>query len=140
MNYVFISVVLLLLLDFVYVFAFKNTYIALIGKIQNNRKPKINIISAILSYVVVIIGFVFVVVPYINLRIRSGTHNKTIHALKTALISGGLLGFVIYGVFNTTNVALFEDYSITTAIIDIVWGTFLYFISAFCYVILSTSK
>lgn len=135
-----ISVVLLLILDFMYVFAFKNTYMALIKKIQNSRKPEINILSAILSYVVIIIGFLFVVVPNIDLRLSNGNQLSKHHVLKTAFISGGLLGFVIYGVFNTTNVALFKDYSITTAMIDVVWGTLLFFISALFYTILSTSK
>lgn len=44
-----------------------------------------------------------------------------------AFRSGGLFGLVLYGVFNATNFAIFSNYSPTVAILDTLWGTFLFF-------------
>lgn len=44
---------------------------------------------------------------------------------KTALRQGALFGFVLYGVYDLTNLAFLNGYSLTFTIIDIIWGTFL---------------
>lgn len=40
-----------------------------------------------------------------------------------ALVYGILVGFSIYGVFNFTNYSIFKEWSLTTAIMDTIWGT-----------------
>jgi uncharacterized membrane protein len=42
-----------------------------------------------------------------------------------------LLGIVIYGVYETTNYALFKDWSILTVIIDTLWGGTLFAITTY---------
>jgi uncharacterized membrane protein len=37
-----------------------------------------------------------------------------------------LLGIIIYGVYETTNLALFKNWSILTVIIDTLWGGILF--------------
>lgn len=49
----------------------------------------------------------------------------------SALLTAGLFGFIVYGVFDLTNFAIFEKYKIGPAIIDIIWGTFLCTIVAY---------
>ena len=44
---------------------------------------------------------------------------------------GGLLGFIIYGIFDFTNLVTFENYSLNIALTDIAWGTFLFTIVTF---------
>lgn len=39
-----------------------------------------------------------------------------------------ILGFVVYGVYNFTNLAVLKKYEIKTAAIDITWGTTLFFL------------
>lgn len=39
-----------------------------------------------------------------------------------------LLGFVIYGIYNATNMATLNNYSLKVAIIDTLWGSFLTFL------------
>ena len=43
-----------------------------------------------------------------------------------SLIKASLLGFVMFGVYNTTNLATIENYEVKTAAIDTAWGTALY--------------
>jgi uncharacterized membrane protein len=75
---------------------------------------KIEIIPAIISYILLYIGIVWIAIP--NARQSSGS--KFMKALK----NGGLLGLVIYGVYNATNAAIFKNYDITVGIIDTLWG------------------
>lgn len=140
MNSLIIAIVLFLILDIVYVSSLKQNYISLIKKIQYGKNPKINITSAILSYIVLIIGFVFIVVPSVMTHREKLKTFSYIDMIKLAFISGGLVGFVIYGVFNTTNVALFKDYSLKLALLDTLWGTTIFFVSTLVYIMLSISK
>lgn len=45
--------------------------------------------------------------------------------IKSSIINGGLFGLVCYGIFDFTNLAIFKDYQLSTAIIDTLWGGFL---------------
>ncbi len=45
--------------------------------------------------------------------------------LRTAF-HGALLGLIIYGVYDFTCLAIFKDFPIKMAFIDVAWGTFLY--------------
>ncbi len=51
--------------------------------------------------------------------------------LLPAALYGGLLGGVIYGVYNFTCIAVFKNFPINTAIVDMSWGVFLYGWTAF---------
>jgi uncharacterized membrane protein len=42
-----------------------------------------------------------------------------------------LLGLVIYGTFDFTNMALFKKWSLTTSIIDTLWGGTLFALSTY---------
>lgn len=42
-----------------------------------------------------------------------------------------MFGFIVYAIFNLTNLAIFKDYSLKTAIIDTFWGGFLVLGSVF---------
>jgi uncharacterized membrane protein len=47
------------------------------------------------------------------------------NALYSSIINGGLFGLVTYGIFDFTNLAIFKDYELVTAILDTLWGAFL---------------
>lgn len=42
--------------------------------------------------------------------------------LLKALLYGAILGFIIYGVYDLTNLAVFKDWPVWISIVDIVWG------------------
>ena len=44
-----------------------------------------------------------------------------------------ILGFLIYGIFDSTNLAIFKKYSLKAFSIDIIWGSFLFFISTLIF-------
>jgi uncharacterized membrane protein len=85
----------------------------LIKNIQGTNL-KLNIYGAIASYLFLIIAInYFIIIP-----------NKSI-------LSAFILGLCIYGVFDATNLAIFEKYSIKASIVDTIWGGTLFTITTF---------
>jgi uncharacterized membrane protein len=44
---------------------------------------------------------------------------------QNSVSNGAILGLVIYGIYNTTNLATINNYGIKESIVDTVWGTIL---------------
>lgn len=131
-----LAVFTLLILDFVYIASVSIFYKKAVKHIQGGDDMRLNIYSGILCYVIMIIGLVFITFTQLS-RYGSLRSLSYLNKLQYALRFGGVLGFVIYGVFNTTNMAIFKRYSIPLAIIDIIWGTILYTIATYVYLIMS---
>lgn len=96
------------------------------------HKPFIfNMYYAIGSYILIIFGqyhFVF-------------KHIRRTHWIYDSIFNGFLFGFVLYGVFDFTNLAIFSDYSLNTAMIDMLWGGILLSFTTFLgYYILEISN
>ena len=72
---------------------------------------------ALVVYVCLALGVVLFVLPKAS-------------SVKTALSWGSLLGFVIYGVYDMTNLSLVKNWPLHMSLIDIAWGSFLCGISA----------
>lgn len=133
---VILAIFALLILDFIYLASVSVFYKKSITNIQGGEEMKINVWSAIACYVIMVIGLVFIVITQLS---RYGTLRSLSHVnkIKYALRFGGVVGFVIYGVFNTTNLAVFQRYSVPLAVIDIIWGSLLYTIATYVYLIMS---
>jgi uncharacterized membrane protein len=50
-----------------------------------------------------------------------------------SLLQAGLLGFFIYGIYETTNFAILKDWTIVTILIDSIWGGILFFTTTFLF-------
>ena len=85
---------------------------------------KVNSMYAFFSYFLMILGLNHFVLPNIDLK------NITI---KQCLKYGFLFGIVVYGVYYFTIAAIFQDWDIKLAFMDILWGGILYFLS--CYLL-----
>ena len=57
--------------------------------------------------------------------------------LKQSCIDAAVLGFVIYSVYDFTNLATIKDWRVDLSIMDSFWGATLYALSTFIYVKLS---
>lgn len=110
----------MLFLDYIVLTNLKPLWRTTIQKVQ--KTPFImNINYALFSYVLLIFGLYYFVYRYIN----KSTWKYD------SLVKGFLFGFVVYGVFDFTNLAIFKEYSIKTAMIDMVWGGILMSIVSF---------
>lgn len=103
----------MLLLDSFYLNMVKPSWMSMISGIQGS-KIELRMTSAILVYMLMSFAlYYFIVLP------------------RRSVYDAALLGLVIYGVFDMTNHALFKNYKLTNALLDIAWGATLFATSAF---------
>ena len=106
---------LIILIDLFYLLLFKNVFNDMIYKIQNSDiKPKF--ISIFICYIFLSIGLYYFIIK---------NNKKPIEAF--------ILGIVIYGVYDTTNYALFDKWNVYLAIIDTLWGGILLYLVSILY-------
>ena len=116
-----LAVVALLVLDALWIFVNKPRYAALVASVQK-KEMVVRIAPAIIAYLAMVIGLVFIIIPIAKKEAKE--IGKGIAALKY----GALFGFVVYAIYNATNYAIFDGYLLPVAIMDTLWGTFLFFI------------
>jgi uncharacterized membrane protein len=110
MNYL-IPACSMLIIDGLYLsFIGGMMFIPMVDKIQK-EKFKLNIYGAIVAYVFLI----FVLYKFIIMERKSPC-------------DAFILGFCIYGVFDGTNYALFNNYKVLPAVMDTLWGGILFYI------------
>jgi len=111
----------LLLLSAIIVVFIDSIYLTLVApyfkyqvKLVQNSPMVINYLGAILSYIFIIVGLNYFII-------------KPRKSPKDAF----LLGIVIYGIFEATNLALFKNWMMTTVVLDTLWGGILFALTAF---------
>lgn len=107
-------------IDYVYLQAIKNYFQWQVATVQKTPM-KVNLWGAALCYLFLVVGIYYFI-------IRD----------KRSYWDAFLLGLVIYGVFETTNYALFKDWSFITVILDTLWGGILFALTT--YVVYSYKK
>jgi len=107
------GLVAFLFIDFIWLkYIALDFYRAQIGHLMTD-KPNLGI--ALLFYLFYIVG---VIILAVNPALEKGQWT-------TAVIYGGLLGFVAYGTYDITNLATLRDWPPIVAVVDIIWGTVL---------------
>lgn len=109
----FLSAAILLALDFVYLNFNKGAFATQIVQIQR-VVMQVKIVPAIICYLLLIFG--------LNYFILS-RHRPVVEAI--------LLGGLIYGVFDSTNYALFKKWDWKLAVMDSLWGGVLFGLTTF---------
>jgi uncharacterized membrane protein len=108
-----VSAITMVSLDYVYLSLMKGYFTNQVQKIQGSPL-KLNVLAAAICYIFLILGLnYFIIKP------------------KRSVQDAFLLGLVIYGVYETTNWALFEKWSIISVIIDTLWGGVLFALTTF---------
>jgi uncharacterized membrane protein len=108
-----ISAIILITIDFVYLNLVKDYFQKQVLSIQGSQM-KINFLGAAICYIFLITGLnYFIIKP------------------KKSVYDAFLLGLVIYGVYETTNYALFKNWSILTVIMDTLWGGLLFALTTY---------
>jgi uncharacterized membrane protein len=101
----------------------RNLYISQFKSI-NKRDLKMNnsmLLSGCLAYILMSVGlYKFVIYPSLKWKL-------TLNEIITRSL---LLGLVIYGIYNFTNKATIYNYNYYTVIIDTIWGSILFTITA----------
>jgi uncharacterized membrane protein len=108
-----ISALIFVSIDFFYLNLIKN-YFSNQVKLVQGTPIKMNYLATLFTYILLIFGInYFIIKP-----------NRSVQ-------DAFLLGIIIYGVFETTNMALFKNWSWLTVLIDTLWGGVLFAITTF---------
>lgn len=124
LSLIFLTI-FVLVIDFIWLNMNTQMYKKLVLSVQK-QEMKVNIIGAFLSYFCVILLLVFYAIPLV--RSKSKTPS-----IQTCIIYGGGMGFLAYAIFNFTNLGIFRNYDIKTALLDTIWGGVLFSISTIFY-------
>ncbi len=84
-----------------------------IGRIENGKFDPL-FLPASLTYILMALAVVFFVLP------------RTQDTWINTLLWGSLMGFVVFGIFDLTNLAVLRGYPLPFALADIAWGTFVF--------------
>lgn len=124
LKHILVSTTTLLLLDMLWIYFFMgNKYKIMIKNIQGSDM-KVNIIYASIAYILMIIGLNYIVLPLLDIN------NIT---FKNCMSTGFLFGIILYGVYDFTIGAVLNKWDMKLAVIDVIWGGFVYFMS--CYIL-----
>ena len=110
-----LSTILFLAIDSIYLLSIKNITSKMMLKIQKSELV-VKTFYAFLSYLLTIFALNYFIIQNDKLSNK----NKYINAF--------ILGSIIYGVYETTNMALFNDWDEKLLIIDTLWGGIIFFI------------
>jgi uncharacterized membrane protein len=113
MSKYIVSSIILVLVDYIYLNIIKDFFQNQIKKVQG-APMKVNFVGVILCYIILVLGINYFIIY----------QNKSI-------LDAFLLGLLVYGVYETTNYALFSNWSFTTVIIDTLWGGILFAITTY---------
>lgn len=94
---------------------FNMRQLASIGRIENGRF-EMNYAAAAVTYILMALAVIIYVLPQVK------QNEKT---TKT-FFQGALLGLIIYGVFDMTNLAILKDYPLAFIAPDMAWGALVF--------------
>lgn len=113
MYMIYLFVVVLLLLDYLYLSTFGKFFTGLVERIQGSTF-QLNLIGAMMSYFTIAVMLYYFILK----------DNRPIY-------DAFILGVLTYGVFDFTNLALFNKYDWKIGMIDTLWGGILFALTTF---------
>jgi len=114
-----IIIALFLILDSIWFNFSIPSYAQVVQKIQN-QPMVVSKLSAIVAYLLLGLGILYFVLP--KVLSTNGSKQTVTELLQKAIRWGGLLGLIIYGVFDMTNMTIFRDWTLPISLIDTLWG------------------
>jgi len=109
--------VIFTLIDSVFLYLMSGKFQKMIKNIQGSEL-KISLIPTILCYIFLIFSLYYFIV-----------------SKKSSITSAFLLGLSIYGVFETTNLAIFKKWDPVIGLIDTLWGGVLFSLTYYIYIL-----
>lgn len=89
------------------------------------------IFSILLSYILLVIAILHIAIPLTEHNIKKD--DKILDKLYKSMLYGGVVGLCIYGTYNLVSLIIYENFSSIIAIIDSVWGFFIFSLITFIY-------
>ena len=115
LKQIILTSLIFIVIDFIYLSSFSNFFNSLVQDIQGT-KIIFNMLGAILCYILLIFGLNYFIIDQ-----------------KKSILDAFLFGIVIYGVYETTNYALFDKWRLSAVALDTTWGGILYALTTFIW-------
>lgn len=112
---VLLLAIIFVLVDAGFLYLMSNSFQTMVKKIQGSPL-KMNLYATLACYIVLVSSLYYFVIY------KKGSY-----------LDAFLLGFFIYAVYETTNMAIFKDWSLGVGLIDLTWGGFLFLITTYLY-------
>ncbi len=124
----FIAFISLIIIDYIWLgILYLESYRKTIESVQKTKLTA-RLIGGLIVYIAIALIIVFWIIPRIVLESKN---NSKRNLLLTSFIYGGILGGLIYAVFDFTNYTIFTNWDLKTSIVDTIWGTVLMTIVSF---------
>jgi uncharacterized membrane protein len=117
-----LTAVTMLILDFIYLGTFSGFFNNLVKSVQGT-KIKFNALGAILCYILLIGGLNYFIIDQ-----------------RKSILDAFILGIVIYGVYETTSLAILDKWNIKAVALDTMWGGILFAITTKVVYLVSSMK
>jgi uncharacterized membrane protein len=125
--------IIVLALDAVFLYTISDMFSRQIMLVQGTAL-KVNIPSAVICYVLIVLGLYYFVLRHIIVPNASSAAAAIQNMrLRDGMIAAFFLGVFVYGVYETTTLALLRNWSPMTAVIDTTWGGTLFALSAYLF-------
>jgi uncharacterized membrane protein len=126
-----------MVLDVAWITLNLSTYSSAIQKVQKSPMNLRNLRSeyAFIAYIIIVFSVLYVAIPFTTQNIKKGEDDIATKLLKSFMY-GGAVGFSIYGIYNFTSLAIYKDFDSSIGIIDTLWGTTLYTLTTFVFLLL----
>jgi uncharacterized membrane protein len=125
--------IIVLALDAVFLYTISDLFSRQIMLVQGTAL-KVNIPSAAICYVLIVLGLYYFVLRHIIVPNASSAAAAIQNMrLRDGMIAAFFLGVFVYGVYETTTLALLRNWSPMTAVIDTTWGGALFALSTYFF-------
>lgn len=120
-NIIYIAIIMLVI-DSIYLTLIKGFFNKQIKTIQGSD-IKLNYLGAVICYPIMIFSLYYFIIK-----------NKKIYKNNYQIIrDSAILGWVIYGVYESTNLAVFKKWDLKTVLVDGIWGGILFGLTTYIY-------
>ena len=102
------------------------------GKLSNMTNTIV--LYIIIVYLILLLSIIHIAIPLTLNNIKE--EDKLEDKIYKSIQYGGSVGFCIYGIYNLISLIIYENYEIKIAIIDTVWGVFIYSLLTLIYLLL----
>ena len=125
--------VIVLALDAVFLTLSKDLFARQVMLVQGTAM-KVNILSAAVCYILIVVGLYYFVLRHIIVpNATSATASIQTMRIGDGMKAAFFLGILVYGVYETTTLAILRNWSPMTALIDTTWGGTLFALSAYIF-------
>ena len=120
---IIVSAVVLVGVDFFYLSSTSKFFNNIVKNIQG-KEIQFKMLGAVICYVFLVLGLNY----FVLLDRKLGKKEKIFKAF--------MLGLIIYGVFESTNLAIFTNWTLDALLLDTLWGSILFSITTYITIIL----